>query len=146
LFDSGKATGNDYNSYAWLGLFDNHLGQDVTDAAQKANTLSKSATFADLHTTACIYAAQGRVTEAQQVLTQAMNAANLSQPNSEVWYVLGLLYEDYGLRDAAIAAFRRVEAHPFDNHTFIGSDSTYVLAQQGIARVSSASQPLAASR
>jgi len=135
IFDSGHATGSDYNSYAWLGLFDNHLGADVTDAAQQANTISKSGSFADLHTTACIYAAQGKVTEAQQVLTQAMTAGNMSQPNSEVWYALGLLYEDYGLKDAALAAYHRVQAHPFDDHTFIDAESTYLLAQKGIERV-----------
>jgi tetratricopeptide (TPR) repeat protein len=135
IFDSGHAEGSDYNSYAWLSLFDDHLGADVTDAAQKANTLSKNSSFADLHTTACVYAAQGKVTEAQQVLTQAMTAGNMSQPNSEVWYTLGLLYEDYGLRGAALAAFHRVKAHPFDDHTFIDAQSTYLLAQKAIAQL-----------
>jgi tetratricopeptide (TPR) repeat protein len=132
VFDSGKANDNDYNSYAWLGLFDNHLGQDVTDAAQQSNLLSKNSSFADLHTMACIYAAQGKVTEAQQVLTQSMTAGNLSQPNGAVWYALGLLYEDYGLPAAALAAYNKVEAHEFDDHHFIDAESTYLLAQTRI--------------
>jgi hypothetical protein len=132
VFDSGKANDNDYNSYAWLGLFDNHLGQDVTDAAQQSNMLSKNSSFADLHTMACIYAAQGKVTEAQQVLTQSMTAGNLSQPNGAVWYALGLLYEDYGLPAAALAAYNKVEAHEFDDHHFIDAESTYLLAQTRI--------------
>ncbi|HEV2618585.1 MAG TPA: hypothetical protein VGU23_01450, partial [Acidobacteriaceae bacterium] len=142
IFDSGQAVGSDYNSYAWLGLFDNSLGSDVTDAAQQANTLSKSSSFADLHTTACVYAAQGKVTEARQVLTQAMSAGNLVQPNSEVWYALGLLYEDYGLRDAAIAAYQRVQAHPFDDHSFVDSESTYLLAQKGVERIRRTALPV----
>jgi tetratricopeptide (TPR) repeat protein/transglutaminase-like putative cysteine protease len=141
IFDSGHATSNDYNGYAWLGLFDNHLGPDVTDAAQQATTISKNGTFGDLHTTACVYAAQGKATEAQQVLNQAMTAGNLSQPNSEVWYALGLLYEDYGLRDAALAAYHRVQAHPFDDHAFVDAQSTYLLAQQGLHRLNTAPHP-----
>jgi len=141
IFDTGHATGSDYNSYAWFGLFDNHLGPDVTDAAQQATTISKSGVFSDLHTIACVYAAQGKVTEAQQVLNQAMTAGNLSQPNSEVWYALGLLYEDYGLKDAALAAYRRVQAHPFDDHEFVDAQSTYLLAQQGLQRLTVSPHP-----
>lgn len=36
IMDSGQATSEDYNSYAWLGLFDDHLGSDITEAAQQA--------------------------------------------------------------------------------------------------------------
>ncbi len=141
VFDSGHVTSSDYNLYAWLGLFDDQLGPDITDAAQHANMASKNSSFADLHTMACVYAAQGRVTEAQQVLAQAIKAANLSQPNSAVWYALGLLYENYGLRDAALAAYGRVKAHEFDDHTFVDAGSTYLLAQKGVARLGGGMQP-----
>ena len=60
LFDSGQAIANDYNEYAWLGLFDDDLGPEITAAAQQANTMSGNRNFAYLHTLACIYAAQGR--------------------------------------------------------------------------------------
>ena len=135
IFDSGHATSTDYNNYAWSGLFDNNLGEDITDAAQKANMSSKNASFADLHTMASIYAAQGKVTEARQTLAQAMTVSNLSKPNSAVWYTLGLLYEDYGLREAALSAYQHVQAHEFDDHTFVGPTSTWLLAQKGIARL-----------
>jgi predicted Zn-dependent protease len=138
VFDSGKANSNDYNSYAWLALFDNHLTQDVTEATQQSNMLSKNSSFADLHTEACIYAAQGKVTEAQQVLTQSMTAGNLAQPNSAIWYALGLLYEDYGLPAAALAAYNKVEAHEFDDHHFIDAEATYTLAQARIHALSQA--------
>jgi tetratricopeptide (TPR) repeat protein len=140
VFDSGHANSSDYNSYAWLGLFDNQLGPDITAAAQQSNVVSKNGNFGDLHTMACVYAAQGKVTEAQQVLTQAMAAGNLSHPNSAVWYALGLLYEDYGLREAALAAYKRVEAHEFDDHTFINPQSTYLLAQKRIRTMSGSAE------
>jgi tetratricopeptide (TPR) repeat protein len=129
VLDSGKATSSDYNSYAWLGLFDNHVGEAEMKAAQQSNMLSKNGSFADLHTLACIYAALGRTTEARQVLAEAMEAGNVGTPNSAVWYALGLIYEQYGETDAALGAYRRVQAHEFDDHTYIDPSATYVLAQ-----------------
>jgi tetratricopeptide (TPR) repeat protein/transglutaminase-like putative cysteine protease len=129
VLDSGKATSSDYNSYAWLGLFDDHVGEAEVKAAQQSNMLSKNGSFADLHTLACIYAALGRTTEARQVLAQAMEAGNMGTPNSEVWYALGLIYEQYGETEAALEAYRRVKAHEFDDHTYVDPSSTYVLAQ-----------------
>jgi len=91
--------------------------------------LTKNGSFAELHTLACIYAAQGKTTEARQVLKQAMYAGSLTEPNAAVWYVLGLIYEQYGAKTAALDAYRKVEAHELDGHTYIDPTSTYVLAQ-----------------
>jgi len=132
VLDSGKATASDYNSFAWMGLFDDHLGEPEVKVAQKANLLTQNGNFATLHTLACVYAAQGRTTEATQVLKQAMEAANESSPNSAVWYALGLIYEQYGARNAALTAYNKVQAHEFDNHTYIDPTSTYLLAQARI--------------
>jgi len=129
VLDSGKATVNDYNSYAWLGLFHNDLGEDIIKAAQQSAQMGKNSGFAELHTLACIYAAQGKTTEARQVLREAMDAGNMGEPTSEVWYALGLIYEQYGEKKAALDAYRRVQAHEFDDHTFVSPGSTYVLAQ-----------------
>jgi len=132
VLDSGKATASDYNSYAWLGLFHNDFGDDITKAAQQSSQMLKNSNFAVLHTLACIYAAQGKTTEAREVLKQAMNADSIVQPNSSVWYALGLIYEQYGAKPAALDAYRRVKAHDLDDHTFIDPLSTYVLAQDHI--------------
>jgi tetratricopeptide (TPR) repeat protein len=132
VLDSGKATANDYNSYAWLGLFHQDLGEDITKAAQQSAEMGKNSGFAELHTLACVYAAQGRTSEAWQVLQQAMYAGNMGEPNSAVWYALGLIYEQYGAKSAALDAYKRVEAHEFDDHTYINATATYVLAQDRI--------------
>jgi len=129
VIDSGKAEAGDYNNFAWMGLFDGHLGEAELKAAQQSNMLSKNGSFADLHTTACVYAAEGKTTEARQVLAQAMQAGNFPEPNSEVWYALGLIYEDYGAREAALDAYGKVQAHEFDDHAYVDPTSTYVLAQ-----------------
>jgi tetratricopeptide (TPR) repeat protein len=110
VLDSGKATSNDYNSFAWLALFDNHLESESIQAGQQANLLSKNSSFADLHTLACLYAAQGKTTEARQLLLDAMSAGNLAEPNSSIWFGFGSIYEQFGENDAAIAAYRKVTA------------------------------------
>jgi tetratricopeptide (TPR) repeat protein len=136
VLDSGKATLEDYNSYAWIGLFHNDLGDDITKAAQQSVQMGRNSGFAELHTLACIYAAQGKTTEARQVLQEAMYAGNMAEPDSAVWYALGLIYEQYGAKTAALDAYRRVQAHEFDDHTYIDPVSTYVLAQDRIRALS----------
>jgi transglutaminase-like putative cysteine protease/tetratricopeptide (TPR) repeat protein len=136
VLDTGKATSSDYNNYAWLGLFDGHVGEPEVKQAQQSNMLSKNGSFADLHTLACIYAALGRTTEARQVLAQAMQAGNVGEPNSAVWYALGLIYEQYGANEAALSAYGKVQAHEFDDHTYIDPGATYLLAQTRIAALS----------
>jgi Flp pilus assembly protein TadD len=61
-----------------------------------------------------------------------MDAGSMPGPNSEVWYALGLIYEQYGEKNAALDAYRRVQAHEFDDHTHVYPTSTYVLAQDRI--------------
>jgi tetratricopeptide (TPR) repeat protein len=132
VLDSGKATASDYNSYAWLGLFHKDLGEDILKAALQSAQMNNNSGFAELHTLACIYAAQGKTTEARQVLQQAMYAGNIVKPDSSVWYALGLIYEQYGSRAAAVEAYRHVQAHEFDDHTYIDPASTYLLAQDRV--------------
>lgn len=54
------------------------------------------------------------------------------------WYELGLIYEQYGARVAALDACGKVEAHELDDHTYIDPVSTYVLAQARIKALASA--------
>ena len=136
VLDSGKATAADYNGYAWLGLFHDDLGEDISKAAQESAQLSKNSDFPELHTLACIYAAQGKTTEARKVLEEAMYANNQVEPNSAVWYALGLIYEQYGANTAAADAYKKVQAHENDDHTFIEPTDTYVLAQSRLAALS----------
>jgi tetratricopeptide (TPR) repeat protein len=125
VLDGGQATISDYNFYSWNALFEKSVDADAIQAAQQANSLSNNSSFAVLHTLACLYAAQAKTTEAKQVLLQAMDAAGLGQPNSEVWFGFGALYEQYGVADAAVEAFRKVKK---PEGTIFPTD-TYVLAQ-----------------
>jgi tetratricopeptide (TPR) repeat protein len=136
VLDSGKATAGDYNGYAWIGLFHNDFGEDIVKAAQQSAQMGNNRGFAELHTLACIYAAQGKTTEARQVLQEAMDAGSIVEPNSAIWYTLGLIYEQYGAKSAALDAFRHVQHHEFSDQTFIEPTSTYWLAQERIAALS----------
>jgi tetratricopeptide (TPR) repeat protein len=132
VLDSGKATANDYNNFAWMGLFHDHVDDSIVKAAQQSAQMNKNSGFAELHTLACIYAAEGKTTEARQVLEQAMYASSAVEPNSAVWYALGMIYEQYGAKTAALNAYGKVQAHEFDDHTYVGPTDTYVLAQARI--------------
>lgn len=133
IFDGGRAEANDYNLCAWWGLFDGSLGPDITDAAQRANTMTNDQWGGLLQTLAAIYAAQGKTVEARQVLEKVMEAENLPRPDSSIWIVLGLIDEDYGLKDAALDAYRKVDTDSPPGSSFIEPNSDYTLAQRRIA-------------
>ncbi len=134
VIDKGKANSNDYNSIAWSALFDGKVDADITKAAQQATMLAKNS-FAELHTLACIYAFQGKSAEARDALLKAMASANLSEPNSETWYGFGSIFEQYGVNDAAIAAYKKVEKP----EGRIYPTTTYVLAQSRLKALGAAS-------
>jgi tetratricopeptide (TPR) repeat protein len=125
VIDRGKAVSDDYNNVAWLALFDGQVDGESVKAAQQATMLSKNSNFAEMHTLACIYAVQGKNAEARDALLKALALDNLSEPNSEAWYGFGSIYEQYGVNDAAIEAYRKVEKP----EGRIGPTSTYVLAK-----------------
>lgn len=126
IIDMGKGTSEDYNDYAWTALSDGKVDADITKAAQQAVLLSKSESFAELHTLACIYAYQGKTAEARDLLLKAMGTVNQAVPNPEVWFALAMIYEKYGLDQAAIEAYNKVEKP--DDALVVGS--TYELAQK----------------
>lgn len=125
LFDSGKATSADYNMYGWSALFDNSVNDDAIKASRQSNTLTHNNNFSEMHTLACLYAAAGKTSEARDLLLKAMPLFDLSLPNSPVWYALGLVYEQYGVDDAAIAAYEKVEKPKGQ----IDPEDTWLLAQ-----------------
>jgi tetratricopeptide (TPR) repeat protein len=134
VIDTGKATEGDYNNMAWLALFDGKVDEKSVQAAQKSDMLSKNSSFAVLHTLACIYAFQGKTKEARELLLKAMTAAAMADPDSSIWYGFGAIDEQYGLPEAAIEAYKRVEkptgqVHPTD---------TWVLADRRLKALGAA--------
>lgn len=125
LIDKGKAQPGDYNMYGWTALFDDRITEDAIKEARQAAMLTNNASFPELHTLACLYAMEGKTAEARDLLLKAMTLADLSIPNSELWFGFGSIYEHYGIKEAAIRAYSRVEK-PVGQ---INPTSTYLLAQ-----------------
>lgn len=125
IIDAGKGTANDENQIAWSALFDDKVTPEIVKAGQQASMLAPDS-FSVLHTLACVYAAAGKTTEAAGLLQKAMDADNLIEPNPAVWFGLGLIYEQYGVKEAALAAYQKV-VRP-DGH--LTADDTYFLAQK----------------
>jgi tetratricopeptide (TPR) repeat protein len=87
MIDRGKATESDMNGYAWNALFTPApLDQDAIDTARRANDLTKNSNFAILHTLACLYAETGKTTQARELLLKAMEAGEMEDPDSEIWF------------------------------------------------------------
>jgi tetratricopeptide (TPR) repeat protein len=125
ILDSGNALADDYNMYALLSLFEEQVDDQALEAGQQANLLSKNNNYAYLHTLACLDAARGETAEARQLLLEAMSTGNLEEPNSAIWYGFGRIYEQYGVYDAAAAAYQRVERPD----GVVDPTDTFVLAQ-----------------
>jgi tetratricopeptide (TPR) repeat protein len=125
LIDKGKATAADYNRLAWSALFDNKADDDTVKAARQATSLTNNTSFSELHTLACLYAAQGKTSEARDLLFKTMRGFNMDVPNESVWFAFAMLYEQYGINDAAIDAYQKVQKP----EGYFGPTSTYVLAQ-----------------
>src|SRR5208283_3280334 len=106
-------------------LFDNSVNDDAVKAARQGVTLTNSSSFDELHSLACLYAAQGKTNEARDLLVKTMRGFNMAVPNDSIWFIIASLYEKYGVDDAAIEAYERIKKP----EGYFGATSTYVLAQ-----------------
>ena len=117
----------DYNMAAWMALF---LGKDLDraiDDARRGSADEAQANYGVLHTLAALYAESGKSVEARQALLKGMDKRGTDDPASDDWFVLGRIAENYGVRDVAIAAYKRVEKGELTGTT------TWELTQRRIA-------------
>ncbi len=127
LLDSGHALIVDQNNYAWLALFEDKPDEAAMEAAAQATLAAHNNDAGALHTLACLHAARGETALARQFLLDAMSAGGKEEPDSAAWYGFGRIYEQYGLIDAALDAYQRVEQPGTPE-----PDSTFVLAQRRV--------------
>jgi tetratricopeptide (TPR) repeat protein len=106
------------------------IDQNAIDAAQRANDLTKNASFPILHTLACLEAQAGKPGQARELLLRAMDAEHIEVPDGEVWFGFALIAEQYGVLDAAEKMYERLEKPKFES-----PDAAYVIAQQRIAEL-----------
>ncbi|MBI2689971.1 MAG: DUF3857 domain-containing protein [Acidobacteria bacterium] len=112
LTASGQANAIDFNNMAWAGLITNGATEEVDQWAHKAVAGDKK-DFGSLHTIATVFADSGRVAEAKDLLLQAMNEADLIEPNGSCWLVLGWIAERLELPGIAKELYGRViKEHP----------------------------------
>ena len=119
-----RPNAGDYNNIAWNALL---KGTDLERALEDARAAMKlpGSGSALLHTVASLYAETGKSLEAREALLQSMDDAGREEPAPHDWYVLGRIAENYGAKDAALAAYKRVEKPK----TTLAS-STWVLAER----------------
>jgi tetratricopeptide (TPR) repeat protein len=128
LIALGKAVTEDRNLIGWTALYhppvpSQVMGDVLTGAGQDPP-------FSILHTIAMLYAEDGKTREARDVLRQAMDSMGMDEPESSIWLVVGRVAEDFDARDAALAAYGKVEK---PKKEYQMSLSNYLLAQQRLA-------------
>jgi tetratricopeptide (TPR) repeat protein len=126
VVDELQPNQNDYNNAAWFELFVGKLDHAV-DNARHATAEESQTSAAALHTLATLYAETGKNIEARDALLRTLDKSQRELPDSSDWYVLGRMAENYGVRDAALAAYKRVTKRPE------GGASVWELAQRRLA-------------
>jgi tetratricopeptide (TPR) repeat protein len=126
LVDELSPTQNDYNNAAWFELFAGNVTHAMENA-RRATAEESQTSAAALHTLATIYAETGKNIEARDALLRTLDKSRRDQPDSSDWYVLGRMAENYGVREAALAAYKRVDKKENDGA------SVWELAQRRLA-------------
>jgi len=125
LVDQGKQNAELLNGIAWYALFTPKIEESDIATAIKSTEMSKDNPHI-LHTLACLYDMTGKTKEAHDLLVRSMDDLNLDEPNDDYWYAFGLIAEQYGEREIAIADYRKLKQpkEPLEIPT-----SSYTLAQ-----------------
>jgi tetratricopeptide (TPR) repeat protein len=129
LLQRPGADPSDRNSAAWLRLFTETDLSVALDLARKAAGPDRErGPAAALNTLAVIEAELGDLGPAVLDGWQAMGNAGRATPGDADWYLYGRISEQLGLRDDAIAAYRRVAPDPDPN-------SSHTLAKRRLAKL-----------
>lgn len=135
LIDLGKGSAELLNSRAWFALFTPKVDQDDIATAIKATQMSKDNPHI-LHTLACLDAVAGQPKAARELLVRSMDELNLEEPNDDYWYAFGLIAEQYGERDIAVADYRKLKKPKEELEI---PSSSYLLAQARLKALGAAS-------
>jgi tetratricopeptide (TPR) repeat protein len=125
LADIGRENAELLNSSAWFALFTGNVDDKDIATGIRATQMAKGNPHI-LHTLACLYAEAGKTKEARDLLLKSMDELDLDEPNDDYWYAFGLIAEQYGEKDVAIADYRKLKK---PEHTLEIPSSSYLLAQ-----------------
>jgi len=95
------------NNAAWTYLYHDPTPAAAMALVDRARLAFPSATHSEANTYAAVMAESDRPAEAWKQLGPFLD--DTAEVSSADWYVLGRIAEGLGLRDDAIAAYRRVE-------------------------------------
>jgi len=107
LIALGKWGQNAQNALAWAKFCHGKADDDAIALARKA---SEAGAAAPLNTLAALYAETGKFDEARETLFKSLDARGDGQPSVADRYVLGRIFEGYGLEDVAATEYRRAIA------------------------------------
>jgi tetratricopeptide (TPR) repeat protein len=107
---------DDYDRAAWCGILTGNLERALEDArlatsngSPQNNAKPDSDNAPSFRTLAVVFAESGNTLEARQALLSSIDQRVSDRPTPDDYYVLGRIAETYGVRDAAIAAYKRVQ-------------------------------------
>jgi tetratricopeptide (TPR) repeat protein len=121
--------GADVNDFAWTHLYYDATPERARAIAERGRGTDESPELAN--TMAAIEAESDHPGAAWKLVQESIAGHADRRPSNGDWYVIGRIAETYGLRDDAIAAYRRV-AKP--SHTdFV--PSSYDFAQRNLKRM-----------
>ena len=103
-----KASPDVLSRLAWCALRHDPIPDWVLEDALKANKQTQYTDPFLLYSLAAVYAELGRTGEAHKTLLKCIEERSAGSPDSEDWYVLGRIAEQYSLPDIAVAAYRKV--------------------------------------
>jgi tetratricopeptide (TPR) repeat protein len=120
------------NQTAWIALFTKRdLAANLELAAKALGPDKATASTSILNTVAALEAELGHLAAAKADCWQVIERREGARPESADWYVIGRIAEQLGLREDAIAAYRKVTPHPNEPKPI----STFHLAQQRLAKL-----------
>lgn len=130
LLQRPDAGPQDHNSAAWIRLFTDDDLPGALDLARKAAGPDRTrAQYPALNTLAAVEAELGDLRAAKLDAWQSMENIGRATPESPDWLIHGQIAEQLGLRDDAIASYRRVRKHSRYHH------DSHALAQRRLARL-----------
>jgi tetratricopeptide (TPR) repeat protein/transglutaminase-like putative cysteine protease len=140
FLDSGKGNAAAVNFYGWAAVIAGEVKPEVLEVVQQTVQQPKNQQYAILHTLGCMYAIDGRTTQAKQILLEAMKRdQSADEPESSIWFGFALLAENYGEIEAAVKLYGKVEKQEYED---IDEEvSTYFLAQRRSAALKNIFSP-----
>lgn len=131
---SSKGGVQDWNGFGWNALMAGKVTLTKILELQRVLNVGESqpqqAYPEALHTLAAMYSDVGKTKEAREIIFAAMDSWHIDEPNEACWLVLGRIAEQLGVRDSALADYRRIGRPQLK---FQEKQSSYYLAQQRIA-------------